>query len=250
MVIGMVADAVGDVVGKKVIRVPGMFRGRLLILAVLLLAHQAVVLNVVYRFKNDVCADNLRHIKQQAPRAGNDEEQGQQRQLAHDILGHFVAEDLREGRLLCRGISPRLQMPGPGGAAGDGAIEIGVNAFVEPGRVFVFVRSHVQVVAPHMNEFIMRIKQKNRRDLLDELINFGLRVQHFVGRAKTNPAQQTATGDEQAVFDQVEVADVYGEKNNRRYISDGIEPGDSIAAGKFQKAKSPSFQNWFRLSNR
>ena len=47
MVIGMVADTEGDVAGKEVVAVPGMLGGGPLVLAVVLLAHQAVMLYVI-----------------------------------------------------------------------------------------------------------------------------------------------------------------------------------------------------------
>ena len=76
---------------EVVIRVPGMFGGRLFVAAVFALPHQTVVLNVVHRFEDDVRANDLAEIEQQALRARKPIQRRDQDHLPQRKAIHAVA---------------------------------------------------------------------------------------------------------------------------------------------------------------
>src|SRR5205814_308328 len=89
-------------------------------------------------------------------------------------------------------------------ASRNGAKQVGINALVQPSRVFIMIRARMDVVAAHVDELVMWIEQKRGHDSLQDLIDSFLSMQQLVSCRKTNPSHQARSGDEQRYFSGVE----------------------------------------------
>src|SRR5687768_2219163 len=89
----VVADPKADVARKIMVSVPGMFRARLLVTAVVSLAHQSVVLDVVDRLEDEMRAQDLSDIEQYARKAAKQVQAGQKRELAQRKCEHLILKN-------------------------------------------------------------------------------------------------------------------------------------------------------------
>ena len=233
VMIGMVPDAEGHIAGEEVVGVPGMFRAGFLILTIQPPAEQAVVLDVVDRFQHDVRADDVGEVKEQSPRAGEENEGEEERDLAHGVTCHFVSEKVCRRGGPAAGDAPDFHLPGTDHTAGDGAADVGVDAFIEPGGVLIVLRAGMDVVAADVDELVVRVKEERGGEALQELIQGFLRMEQFVAGGKTDAGQKTGGIEEQADFEGVEAADGQRNVDDGAQVKDHVEPGVPVEQGDF-----------------